>query len=320
MNRSLKALALGLTLAAVPAFAKNDALSLVPTNAVTVGVVKLREMRTSPLSSVLFQHADSISADGDAARFLNDAGLEPSKDVDVLMVATYPRTNLGTEADVLIAADGRFNVDRLTKALAARGAVKKNNYYVLPDDAEKAHGETGAVAFPDSTLVVAGTERAVIAALAARANGGTGFFTANPLGHDTARIDPNATAWAIIDVTRAQRLAHAPHVSGSGGGKEALSAAMKNLSTVAIWATDTGDSLKLGALGFSNDAETLDLLEDTVRGALAALRLAVKDQSPDLVPVLRKFDVSRSDNTIAINGTLPASTIRDLMAKKHAEK
>ncbi|HWW62436.1 MAG TPA: hypothetical protein VN181_13775, partial [Thermoanaerobaculia bacterium] len=125
---------------------------------------------------------------------------------------------------------------------------------------------------------------------------------------------------AIVDVTRASRLAHAPHVSGSGNGKEALAAAMKNLSTVAIWATDTGDSLKLGALGFSSDAETLDLLEDTIKGALAALRLAVKDKSPEMVPVLRKFDVSRSDNTIAINGTLPASTIRDLMAKKHAEK
>ncbi|HWW61210.1 MAG TPA: hypothetical protein VN181_07575, partial [Thermoanaerobaculia bacterium] len=91
MNRPLKAVAaLALTLAAVPAFAKNDALSLVPTNAVTVGVVKLREMRTSPLSAVLFQHADSISADGDAARFLTDAGLEPTKDIDVVVVSTAP--------------------------------------------------------------------------------------------------------------------------------------------------------------------------------------------------------------------------------------
>ena len=37
---------------ALPAMAKDDALSLVPANAVTVGMVKLADMRTSPLSSM----------------------------------------------------------------------------------------------------------------------------------------------------------------------------------------------------------------------------------------------------------------------------
>ncbi|HEX2120875.1 MAG TPA: hypothetical protein VHL59_04465, partial [Thermoanaerobaculia bacterium] len=71
---------------AMPVLAKDDALSLVPANAVTVGMVKLREMRSSPLSSVLFEHTDKMSADGDAEKFLTDAGLSPTKDVDVLVV------------------------------------------------------------------------------------------------------------------------------------------------------------------------------------------------------------------------------------------
>ncbi|HVR41150.1 MAG TPA: hypothetical protein VMU84_18800, partial [Thermoanaerobaculia bacterium] len=77
---------------------------------------------------------------------------------------------------------------------------------------------------------------------------------------------------------------------------------------------------KVGAVGLSNDAETLELLEDTIRGALSALRLAVKDKSPELVPVLRKFDVSRTDGSITLTGTIPADTLRDLMAKKRAAK
>lgn len=40
---------------ALPAVAQEEALSLVPGNAVTVGVAHLAEMRTSPLSSVLFE-------------------------------------------------------------------------------------------------------------------------------------------------------------------------------------------------------------------------------------------------------------------------
>ena len=97
-----------------------------------------------------------------------------------------------------------------------------------------------------------------------------------------------------------------------------LQAALKTLSTVAVWATDTGDALQLGAFGLSGDAETLELLEDTVRGALSAMRLAVKDKSPELVSVLRRFDISRKSDSIRVEGSIPAKTLRELMAKQTA--
>src|SRR5260370_34296975 len=103
---------------AIPAFAKTDALSLIPNDAVTVGVVKLAEMRSSPLSATLFQQTDKVSTNGDAERFLREAGLQPTRDIDILVVATTLRTPLGHDADVLIAAAGRFNTARLVPALA----------------------------------------------------------------------------------------------------------------------------------------------------------------------------------------------------------
>ncbi|MFP5246468.1 MAG: hypothetical protein ACLGH0_07210, partial [Thermoanaerobaculia bacterium] len=114
MNRSLLrtcAALVALLSLALPVLAKDAALDLVPANAVTVGMVKLADMRTSPLSSVLFQQTDKMSADGDAAKFLAETGLQPTKDVDVLVVATAPRTNHGSEADVLVIAEGRFNAE-----------------------------------------------------------------------------------------------------------------------------------------------------------------------------------------------------------------
>src|SRR5207244_13645591 len=103
-----------LTLAMAPmALAKGDAMSLVPNDAVSVGVVKLAEMRITPLSGALFQQTAHATMDADAAAFLSDAGLQPSKDVDVVVFATSPRTALGSDADVLIALDGRFHVERL---------------------------------------------------------------------------------------------------------------------------------------------------------------------------------------------------------------
>lgn len=319
MNRSPFRLSIALMAVAaltLPVFAADDALSLVPANAATVGMVKLGDMRTSPLSAMLFEHTDKMSSDGEAQKFIAETGLNPFKDIDVLVVATAPRTALGSEADVLVIAEGRFNAEKLTKALVSHGAVRKNGYLLLADDDDD---EKGAVAFPTSSMVLAGTERAVTAALAARASGGTGFRSASGLGLDLARVDRNATAWALVDVTRAQRLTKGGTINtGKGNSGDALGAALKSVSTLAVWATDTGDTLQLNAFGVSGDAETLQLLEDTVKGALSALRLAVKDKAPEMVSVLRRFDVTRKDDYIKIEGSIPASTLRDMMAKQRA--
>jgi hypothetical protein len=318
MKKQLLALAAAALL--VPAaYAKTDAQSLIPKDAVTVGVVHLDEMRSSPLSGAMFQQTDKIASDGDAAQFLLDAGLKPSTDVDVIMVATSPKTTMGKEADVLIAADGRFNVERLSAALVSRGAVRKTSpngaYYSLPDKKDSEESKHGAVAFPDGHLALAGTEDAVIEALAARAAGGTHFASASTLGHDMARIDPKATAWALVDVIRAQRLTGSPKVSSENPAGLALGTALRTVSTVALWATDSGDAVKLGAFGLSNDTETLQLLEDTIRGGLSAMRLAVQDKQPDLVSVLRRFTVSRSNDSVTISGSVPAETFKKFAAE-----
>jgi hypothetical protein len=308
-----------LTLAAIPALAKDEDLSLVPANAVTVGMVKLADIRSSPLSSTFLDRTDKMSTDGEAQQFLADAGLDPTKDVDVLVVATSPRTALGSDADVLAVAEGRFNVERLTNALITRGATKKGSYILFPSHKNDGDDENGAIAFPTPSLVIAGNERSVVAALAAREAGGTGFRSRSGLAMDLDRIDPNATAWALVDVTRATRLSKGGSVNTEKGPSgEALQSALRSLSTIAVWATDRGDAVQLGAFGLSGDTETLQLLEDTVRGALSALRLAVKDKSPEMVDVLRGFDVSRTKDAVRVEGSIPANTLRDFMAKKQA--
>lgn len=315
MKKQLLALAAAVLL--VPAaFAKNDALSLIPNDAVTVGVVHLAEMRTSPLSSALFQQTDKITTDGDAEDFLIDAGLKPSQDIDLLMVATSPRSTTGRDADVLIAAEGRFDIARLSAALVKRGAVQKSGYFLLPDKRDDGEVEKhGAVAFPDAHLALVGTEQAVKEALASRAAGGTTFGSASGLGRDMSRIDPKATAWALVDVPRAQRLTGTGKLSGKSDSSAAINTALRTVSTVALWATDNGDAIKLGAFGLSRDPETLELLEDTLRGALSAMRLAVQDKQPDMVSVLRRFSVSRSNDAVTISGSVPAETFKKFAAE-----
>jgi hypothetical protein len=61
------------------------------------------------------------------------------------------------------------------------------------------------------------------------------------------------------------------------------------------------------------------LLEDTLRGALSAMRLAVQDKSPELVSTLRRFTVSRNDDSVTVSGTVPAETFRTWAAKHQHE-
>lgn len=308
-------------IAAPAALAGGGAVALIPQDAVSVGVVRVADLRTSPLSSTLFQHADKFGSDGEAEKFLTEAGLDLAKDVDLVVVATAPKTRLGSEAEVVVIAEGRFNIERLSSAITGRGAVRRTSaygdYFGLPDEA----GEGGAVAFPDSNLAIAGTESAVLSALRARGAGGAGFAQSS-LGLEMGRLDSKASAWALVDVIRAARLTGGRERLRQSNNQQgqAVHAAIRNISTVGVWATDTGDALELGGFGLTGDAETLQLVEDTLRGALAAMRLTVKDKAPDMVPVLRRFDVARTSDSVRVTGSIPAESLRKLLAMKHAKK
>ena len=300
----------------------DDALLFVPADSASVGMVRLADLRTSPMSARLFEETDKITVDGDAARFLEDARLDAKKDVDVVVVAGSPK---GTTASGLVIFEGRFDPDRLAAALASRGAVKKGDYFLLPEHHKDGSKDAdAALALVDRHFVVAGTEDAVQQALAQKTAGGTGFTTGNGLGRHLGRVDSSATAWALLDTARFPEIkerASRVHVDGELNGQPAAAmiGAMKNVSLISVQATVKGDALKLEASGVSDDSETRELLEDTMKGALAAFRLAMQDK-PDAISVIRKFKVSSGRDAVTISGTLPGAAVRAIVEKHHEKR
>ena len=154
-----------------------------------------------------------------------------------------------------MALDGRFNVERLTSALTARGIVKKASpngaYYLLPEE----HGVIATISAarwrsptPISRSWAASprSSQRWPAAPAAEA--------VPPRQRPRTRrrpLDPHATAWAVVDVQRAQRITGAPRMSTEDAAVAGGRLRASSVSTVALWATDNGDSLKLGAFGLS---------------------------------------------------------------------
>jgi hypothetical protein len=318
---SLGSLSALLASTALAAARTEDALSLVPADAASVAVVRLNELRSSPLAARIFADADHVTVDGDAGRFLAQARLSPKDDVDTVVIAATPGSG-AEETSVLTLFEGRFDPDRLSAAAEARGAVRKTtpsgDYYLIAEKkcSEEAGGaRPGAVAFVSRHLVMAGTESAVTDALASAAAGGTRFSTGAGLGRELHRIDRESSVWALIDLTRhpfgKTRNGHV-ETEGDRGPALALLGAMKSVSLFAFEASARADALELSASGLSSDGETRQLLEDSVRGVLAMWRLAAQEKSPELVSVLRSFKVRSDGEGVTVAGTLPGSVLRAL--------
>jgi hypothetical protein len=328
--RLAAALAFAATLALPAAAATDSALALVPADAASVGVIHVADLRTSPLAARVFSDTDKLTVDGDAAHFLAEARLNPKEDVDTVVAAGSPKGAGGSAGWGLVLFEGRFDAGALGAAIASRGAERKStpagDYFLLPDKGQHAaRHEPGAIAFASNHLVIAGNEASVVAALAQRSAGGTAFRSGAGLGRHLGRIDSGASAWALVDVTRIpakdSAMRHA-QVQAHGNGMDAaatLVSSMKSVSLLALQATAKGDALKLNATGLASDEETAGLMEDALRGVLAAWRLAAQEKSPDTVAVLRKFTVTRDKSTVSISGTLPGATVRALAEKKHAK-
>lgn len=309
-----------LALPAAAARKNDDPLSLVPPDAAAVGVVRWNEIKASPLGSRLLSETDHMTVDGDAARFMAEARLNPREDVDVIVVAGSPAACGEGSGSGLALFAGRFDAGRLAEALEARGGMRKTapggDYFLLPRG-ERDRGRPGALAFASSRLVIGGDEASVVAALERRQSGGNDFASRAALGREFARIRPAASAWALVEVRRFTSQERA-RVRPSGQAGELVSA-MKSVTVIALQATVSGDALELAAAGVADNDETRQLLEDSVRGLLAMWRLAVQEKSPEAVAALRRFKVGSDGQAVTIQGVLTGDMLRSL-AERRAQK
>jgi len=108
--------------------------------------------------------------------------------------------------------------------------------------------------------------------------------------------------------------------STQGAGPPAtVVSALRSVSTLELEARVDGDSLAVKATGLSQDEETRGLIEDALRGALAAWRMAAQEKAPQLVSTIRQFKVARDEEGVTISGTLPGELIRTLSASKRSQ-
>ena len=308
----LIALAAPAALAAPPTAA--ELLRRVPETASAVAAIDSAALRTHPAVHgwLVRQHA-LTGTDGDVRRFLDDAGLDPLRDVDVMVVAAVPEGDRTTGVALFA---GRYDTAALAAALAKRGAqafsLAGTPAYRLASEHEG--GRPVVVALPSAALVVVGDEATAALALAPP-------HALAPLAADeiaAGRLDIHAPFWMVATVPAQVRShAHAAAERVHGEGAEALRGfafASGTVRRVVAQAT-LDDTLRFSGAAVADTPENAELLRDTAKGALAAARLHFQDSSPELVDVLRSVQLRLDGPVVTAKGAIPVALLEKLAAE-----
>ena len=294
-----------------------ELLRFVPSGATAVIGTDLAALRQQPRAQAwLNEHQAPWTGVGDQDRFFRDAGLDPTRDVDTMVAAVTGDDGHG----FLAAFGGRYDAASLAAALVTRGATKVEAagtvLYQLPREHEGHHGAQVLV-WPSNDTVLVGTLGDLEAALGGAAAGSALVDSAVAAGH----VDLRAPFWMVADVPaqvreHAARGAQRSDEGGSPAVHDVLSASAA-VQRVAGYAT-VGDVLGLHAFATANNAENAGLLRDTVKGALAAMRLHAQNSEPELVEVLRDVKVAVDGDEIEASAEIPMTVLDRLAARAKA--
>jgi hypothetical protein len=292
-----------------------EMLHLIPAGAQAVIGVDSAALRAHPkVQEWLLRHHAWTGADQDMRQFLVDAGLDPVRDVDAMVVAVL-RDGLETGAVALFS--GRYDPPSLAAALVKRGAqpftLGARQAYRLPPSGHH-NDETAVLVQPSPELVVVGEETAVQAAIAPP-------HAVIPLVESeiaAGHIDPRAPFW-VIAVVPAEARQKAGEVSEHVHGEESepvrsvvfASGAVQRIAGQAF----LDDSLRLSGVAVADTPENAELLRDAVKGAIAAARLHAQGRTPELVNVLRDVVVRVAGTDLSVSGAVPLTLLEKLAAE-----
>jgi hypothetical protein len=317
--KALLRIAIVITLVAAPVLAApptvNDLLRYVPADAQVVMALDTAALRAHPLTQawILEHQAGWTGVDSDLQRFLSDAGLDPLRDVDLMVVAAST-TQGGGHALALFA--GRYDPSSLGAAVVARGGRTETVNGVALYLAAKGKADDAALALPSAELVIAGDESAVRAALATRVAGRTLVGTAVAAG----QIDLRAPFWLVAlvpDEMRQGAGTAATRVQGEHADTvRSVLAAGGTVQCVAMQAR-LDRELTLTGVATTDTAENAELVRDAVKGALAAARLQLGEEEPELVEVLRDTQVQVKGTEVNGKMVIPLPLIEKLARKAH---
>lgn len=295
-----------------------ELLRSVPVTAQVVVAVDSAALRNHPKVQewLLRQHAWT-GADDDLRQFLTDAGLDPFRDVDAMVLAAQGE---GVEAGAVALFSGRYDQTSLGAALVKRGAqpfsLASVSAYRLPSSGHH-RGKSVVLAQISPDLVIVGEESAVGAAVASP-------HAVPPLVEkeiSAGHVDLRTPFWIVATVPAAarQKAMDAAGNTHPEGGEAVRSVVVASGAVQrVVMQASLDDSLRLSGVAIADTPENAELLRDAVKGVIAAARLHAQSESPELVNVLRDAEVRVVGTSVSVSGAVPLPLLEKLAAEhKH---
>jgi len=107
---------------------REEALTLMPTDASAVLFVDFREIRRAPFIAQLYAWAPKPQADADYAQFVKETGFDYERDLDRVAIAMEKR---GQDSAVFALMDGRFDRQKISAFAKKDGTAAKTGGYEI---------------------------------------------------------------------------------------------------------------------------------------------------------------------------------------------
>jgi hypothetical protein len=317
MRKTLTVLSVAFLVASASIAAPNveHLVTLLPADTVAIVAVDVAALRTQPtIQAWLMEHqAPWSGVDDEAAGFLTEAGLDPVRDVDAMVIAIRSHDEDGK---ALALFSGRYDPTSLAAALKKRGAqavtIGDSTGYRI----EGHHDAEGPILVSTPDLVLVGDQTLLSAALTPKGGANPAVQKAVSSG----QLDLRAPFWMIVDVPEAAREGmRKAEIPSDNPDVQAMSGVMRASASVrsVVMYARLSDVLEIHTHALADSVENAELLRDAVKGALAVMRLQVQNQQPELVDVLRAVDVRVDGPSISVDGSVPVSLLEKIAHGMH---
>jgi len=299
---SAASLATALVMVLPAGAADSQLLNLVMPDAVVVAGANVAQAKTSPFGQYILQQIQS-SSDPGLQKLIAATGFDPTQDVSETLAASN-----GSKQTGVLLARGTFDPSRIATAATTDKAIVENyNGVSIIEDP----GKTFGLAFPSSSIAVAGDLADVKAALD-RVSAPSSLPAS--LMVQINQLSGTQDAWAISTVPLSTF-----HPNAQGPAKSAA-AAVPGLNGQGVFQAiqSASGGVKFGAnvvvsgQAQADNAQDAQSMSDALK-LLASLAQLQAGKEPALAAVAQSVQISSSGATLSVSLSIPEATLEQLM-------
>ncbi len=305
-------LSLALTLL-LPAVAADPSLvDLVMPNAKSVAGIAVEQARSSPFGQFMLSRMQAENAN--FQKFVTETGFDPRTDLTEIVVAS--ENTVASHDHGLVVARGRFDVSRILSAAGQSGASTATYRGVqMLVHKDTSTGKQGAVAFPDSTLAIAGDVAAVDAAIDRRQSGSK---LGGSLAAKVAQVSSQNQMWFVTDAPSArfagQGLTNRPNASR--GQMTIDGSALKTVEQLS-GGLNFGQTVLISAEAITQSDKDAAALADVVRFLAGLIQTnSGSPQGQQVATLLQTMQLTTTKNVLKLTLSLSEEQLETMVRQR----